>query len=110
MPPSRLTSGVGRYETSPLEKPSTNVFCPRASRSTSPVSDIKNTKHAAHEPLISRGAPCGRPIGRAIHSKAVGISQSTLSAILNGEREMTKSHMVALAKFFNVPPAVFLPS
>ena len=43
-------------------------------------------------------------------SKAVGISQSTLSAILTGEREMTKSHMVVLAKFFNVPPSVFLPS
>jgi HTH-type transcriptional regulator / antitoxin HigA len=43
-------------------------------------------------------------------SKAVGISQSTLSAILTGEREMTKSHMVALAQFFNVPPSVFLPS
>ena len=43
-------------------------------------------------------------------SKEVGISQSTLSAILTGEREMTKSHMVALAKFFNVPPSVFLPS
>ena len=43
-------------------------------------------------------------------SKAVGISQSTLSAILTGEREMTKSHMSALAKFFNVPPSVFLPS
>lgn len=43
-------------------------------------------------------------------SKAVGISQSTLSAILTGEREMTKSHMVALARFFNVPPSVFLPS
>ena len=43
-------------------------------------------------------------------SKAVGISQSTLSAILTGEREMTKSHMIALAKFFNVPPSVFLPS
>ena len=42
--------------------------------------------------------------------KEVGISQSTLSAILNGEREMTKGHMVALARFFNVPPAVFLPS
>ena len=26
----------------------------------------ENTKHAAHEPLISRGDPCGRPIGRAI--------------------------------------------
>lgn len=43
-------------------------------------------------------------------SKAVGISQSTLSVILNGEREMTKRHMIALAKFFNVPPSVFLPS
>ena len=43
-------------------------------------------------------------------SKAVGISQSTLSAILTGEREMTKSHMIALAKFFHVPPSVFLPS
>ena len=43
-------------------------------------------------------------------SKAVGISQSTLSAILTGERELTKSHMVALAKFFNVPPSVFLPT
>ncbi len=42
--------------------------------------------------------------------KAVGISQSTLSAILNGEREMTKKHMITLARFFNVPPAVFLPS
>ena len=43
-------------------------------------------------------------------SKAVGISQSTLSAIMTGEREMTKSHMVALARFLNVPPSVFLPS
>ena len=43
-------------------------------------------------------------------AKEVGISQSMLSAILNGEREMTKGHMVALARFFNVPPAVFLPS
>jgi HTH-type transcriptional regulator/antitoxin HigA len=42
--------------------------------------------------------------------KTVGISQSTLSAILNGDREMTKGHMITLARFFNVPPAVFLPS
>jgi len=42
--------------------------------------------------------------------KATGISQSTLSAILNGDREMTKGHMLTLARFFNVPPAVFLPS
>lgn len=43
-------------------------------------------------------------------AKAVGISQSTISAVLSGDREMTKGHMLALAKFFNVPPAVFLPS
>lgn len=43
-------------------------------------------------------------------ARLVGISQSTLSALLSGQREMTKGHMVALAKFFNVPPAVFLPS
>jgi HTH-type transcriptional regulator/antitoxin HigA len=43
-------------------------------------------------------------------AKLVGIAQSTLSAILGGEREMTKSHMVALGRFFNVPPSVFLPS
>ncbi len=43
-------------------------------------------------------------------AKLVGIAQSTLSAILGGEREMTKSHMVALGRFFNIPPSVFLPS
>lgn len=43
-------------------------------------------------------------------ARFVGISQSTLSALLSGQREMTKGHMVALAKYFNVPPAVFLPS
>lgn len=47
---------------------------------------------------------------QTVLSKAVGIAQSTLSAILAGEREMTKSHMIALATFFNVPPSVFLPS
>ncbi len=43
-------------------------------------------------------------------ARLVGISQSTLSALLSGQREMTKGHMVALARFFNVPPAVFLPT
>ena len=43
-------------------------------------------------------------------AKLVGISQSTLSSLLSGDREMTKGHMVALGRFFNVSPAVFLPS
>jgi len=42
--------------------------------------------------------------------KTVGISQSTRSAILNDDREMTKGHMITLTRFFNIPPAVFLPS
>ena len=43
-------------------------------------------------------------------AKAVGIAQSTLSAVLNGSRSLTKGQMVKLGKFFNVSPAVFLPS
>lgn len=39
----------------------------------------------------------------------VGISQSTVSAVLRGTRNLTKAQVVDLARFFNVPPAVFLP-
>jgi HTH-type transcriptional regulator/antitoxin HigA len=40
----------------------------------------------------------------------VGISQSTISAVLNGSRSLTKVQVVALAKFFGVSPAAFLPA
>ena len=40
---------------------------------------------------------------------AVGISQSTISALLTGRRKLTTEHMEKLAKHFCVPPAVFLP-
>lgn len=43
-------------------------------------------------------------------AKAIGIAQSTLSAVLNGRRSLTKGQAVKLAKFFNVSPAVFLPA
>lgn len=39
----------------------------------------------------------------------VGISQSTVSAVLRGTRNLTKAQVIHLARFFNVPPAVFLP-
>ena len=42
-------------------------------------------------------------------SKKVGISQSTISAVLNGSRTLTKQQMLDLAKFFRVSPAAFLP-
>ncbi len=42
-------------------------------------------------------------------AKKVGIAQSTISAVLNGNRSLTRQHIVKLAKFFRVSPAAFLP-
>jgi len=43
-------------------------------------------------------------------AKEVGISQSTISAVLNGARSLTKEQVIALASFFHVAPAAFLPA
>jgi HTH-type transcriptional regulator / antitoxin HigA len=43
-------------------------------------------------------------------AKKVGISQSTISAVLNGTRALTKGQVIKLASFFNVSPAAFLPA
>jgi transcriptional regulator with XRE-family HTH domain len=43
-------------------------------------------------------------------AKEVRISQSTLSAVLNGTRSLTKAHVARLARYFNVPASVFLPA
>jgi HTH-type transcriptional regulator/antitoxin HigA len=42
-------------------------------------------------------------------ARAVGIAQSTISAVLNGSRKPTTDQMVKLAGYFRVSPAVFLP-
>ncbi len=42
-------------------------------------------------------------------AKAVGIAQSTISAVLSGNRKLTTEQMVKLAGYFKVSPAVFLP-
>jgi HTH-type transcriptional regulator / antitoxin HigA len=42
--------------------------------------------------------------------KQVKISQSTISAILNGHRSLTREQMTTLAKFFHISSAVFLPA
>jgi HTH-type transcriptional regulator/antitoxin HigA len=42
-------------------------------------------------------------------AKAVGISQSTISAVLNGSRSLTKDQVIALAKHFGVAAGAFLP-
>ncbi len=40
---------------------------------------------------------------------ATGIAQSTISAVLNGERSLTKEQVITLAGFFGVSPLAFLP-
>ena len=42
-------------------------------------------------------------------AKAVGIAQSTISAVLTGARSLTKGQILKLARFFGLPPAAFLP-
>jgi HTH-type transcriptional regulator / antitoxin HigA len=39
----------------------------------------------------------------------VGISQSTISAVLNSSRSLTRDQVIKLARFFKVSPAAFLP-
>jgi HTH-type transcriptional regulator / antitoxin HigA len=45
---------------------------------------------------------------KALEEK-VGISQSTISAVLNGTRSLTRKQMLALSKQFLVHPSAFLP-
>jgi HTH-type transcriptional regulator / antitoxin HigA len=41
--------------------------------------------------------------------RKTGIAQSTISAVLNGDRSLTKDQVVVLAGLFHVSPAAFLP-
>jgi HTH-type transcriptional regulator/antitoxin HigA len=43
-------------------------------------------------------------------AKVAGMAQSTISAVLNGNRSLTKDQVVKLAKVFGVSPTVFLPA
>ena len=42
-------------------------------------------------------------------ARGTGISQSTISQLLNGKREFTTEHIRALSAFFGVKQALFLP-
>ena len=42
-------------------------------------------------------------------AKAVGIAQSTISAVLNGTRALTKNQIITLSRFFGVGPGAFMP-
>jgi HTH-type transcriptional regulator/antitoxin HigA len=42
-------------------------------------------------------------------ARQVKISQSTIAAVLNGNRSLTREQVITLAKFFHVSAAAFLP-
>jgi HTH-type transcriptional regulator / antitoxin HigA len=47
---------------------------------------------------------------QAALAKKVGVTQSTISSVLNGARSLTKDQVIAIAKFFGVAPGAFLPA
>jgi HTH-type transcriptional regulator / antitoxin HigA len=49
-------------------------------------------------------------LSQARLAKEMRISQSTISAVLNGTRALTKNQVIALARYFRISPAAFLPA
>jgi HTH-type transcriptional regulator/antitoxin HigA len=75
---------------------------------------------AYDEKHFRAGADSRTPIQRLKHlirqtdttpadlTKVLGVSQSLVSLLLNGKRELTKSHVLALADHFKLEPGYFL--
>ena len=63
----------------------------------------------ASESDVLRELMSSHQLSQTTLSKGVGISQSTISAVLSGTRSLTKDQIVILAEYFHVSPAVFLP-
>ena len=61
------------------------------------------------EPDVLRELMRSNRLSQMQLAKAVGISQSTVSAVLTGARSLTKGQVLKLAKFFGVAPTAFLP-
>jgi HTH-type transcriptional regulator/antitoxin HigA len=79
------------------------------------LTDLVERYEAVHEPAraVSEGDVL-RELMRAngltqkMLEAKVGITQSTISAILNGTRSLTKDQVIALARHFGVRPSAFL--
>jgi HTH-type transcriptional regulator / antitoxin HigA len=51
-----------------------------------------------------------RGVTQQVVANETGIANSTISALLKGDREMTRKHVEVLARYFGVEPGVFLAS
>jgi HTH-type transcriptional regulator / antitoxin HigA len=79
------------------------------------LTDLIETYEDQHEPIpdasesdVLRELMRASGLSQLKFAKKVGISQSTISAVLNGTRSLTKGQVVALAKFFHISPGAFL--
>lgn len=64
----------------------------------------------ASEAEVLRGLMRSNGFNQPALAKKVGIRQSTISAVLDGSRSLTREQVVKLAKLFHVGPGAFLPS
>lgn len=70
-----------------------------------------------HEPIpdaseadVLRELMRANGLTQQVLAKAVGITQSTISSVLNGSRSLTKDQVGRLARYFHVSPAAFFPN
>jgi HTH-type transcriptional regulator / antitoxin HigA len=80
------------------------------------LTDLVAAYEAEHEPMpdaseadVLRLLMETNRLGQNALEKRVGISQSTISAVLTGARSLTRDQVVTLARFFGISPAAFLP-
>jgi HTH-type transcriptional regulator / antitoxin HigA len=64
-------------------------------------------------PHVSDGAMLGslmeeKGVSQADVVRGTGISKTVLSLVRSGKRDLTRDHIKALSKYFDVDPAVFL--
>ncbi len=80
------------------------------------LTDLIEKYEADHEPIpdaseadVLRLLMESNGLSQMALARKVGISQSTISAVLHGTRSLTKDQVITLARFFNVGPGAFLP-
>jgi HTH-type transcriptional regulator/antitoxin HigA len=78
------------------------------------LTDLVETYEDEHHPIpdaseadVLRELMRSNGLSQLKLAKEVGIAQSTISAVLNGTRSLTKEQVARLAQFFHVSPAVF---
>jgi HTH-type transcriptional regulator/antitoxin HigA len=81
------------------------------------LTDLVESYEDDHEPIpdateadVLRELMRSNGLSQARLAKSAGMAQSTISAVLNGTRSLTKEQVVALARYFHISPAAFLPT